>query len=92
MCFQTIDLLSRDGLKPFYLSLWCLPSVYNGLVGFASPLVTQRESDCVSPTSSAQSSFAAGVCFIVLTLLSLTRRAAEVNPSPLSPQPCAPPA
>ncbi|XP_030237319.1 serine/threonine-protein kinase SMG1 isoform X2 [Gadus morhua] len=36
-------------------------SVYNGLVGFASPLVTQRESDCVSPTSSAQSSFAAAV-------------------------------
>ncbi|KAJ3601732.1 hypothetical protein NHX12_032699 [Muraenolepis orangiensis] len=36
-------------------------SVYNGLVGFASPLVMQRESECVSPTSTAQTSFAAAV-------------------------------
>ncbi|KAK0136516.1 Serine/threonine-protein kinase SMG1 [Merluccius polli] len=36
-------------------------SVYNGLVGFASPLVTQRESECASPTSTAQTSFAAAV-------------------------------
>ncbi|XP_067088604.1 serine/threonine-protein kinase SMG1 isoform X1 [Osmerus mordax] len=36
-------------------------SVYNGLVGFASPLVTERAGDCASPTSTAQSSFAAAV-------------------------------
>ncbi|XP_069036868.1 serine/threonine-protein kinase SMG1 isoform X1 [Lepisosteus oculatus] len=37
-------------------------SVYNGLVGFASPLVTERASDCASPTSSSmQTSFAAAV-------------------------------
>ncbi|KAM9745691.1 serine/threonine-protein kinase SMG1 isoform 1-T1 [Menidia menidia] len=36
-------------------------SVYNGLVGFASPLVTDRDSECVSPVSSAQTSFAAAV-------------------------------
>lgn len=36
-------------------------SIYNGLVGFASPLVTDR-SDCASPTSTAQTSFAAGGC------------------------------
>ncbi|KAG9334965.1 hypothetical protein JZ751_006188 [Albula glossodonta] len=36
-------------------------SVYNGLVGFASPLVTDRASDCASPTLSAQTSFAAAV-------------------------------
>uniref|UniRef100_A0A667Z9R8 non-specific serine/threonine protein kinase n=1 Tax=Myripristis murdjan TaxID=586833 RepID=A0A667Z9R8_9TELE len=36
-------------------------SVYNGLVGFASPLVTDRESDCASPVSTAQTSFAAAV-------------------------------
>ncbi|XP_063077660.1 serine/threonine-protein kinase SMG1 isoform X2 [Engraulis encrasicolus] len=35
-------------------------SIYNGLVGFASPLVTDR-SDCASPTSNAQTSFAAAV-------------------------------
>lgn len=36
-------------------------SVYNGLVGFASPLVTDREAECTSPVSSAQTSFAAGM-------------------------------
>ncbi|XP_061604634.1 serine/threonine-protein kinase SMG1 [Phyllopteryx taeniolatus] len=36
-------------------------SVYNGLVGFASPLVTDRENDCASPVSAAQTSFAAAV-------------------------------
>ncbi|XP_045069168.1 serine/threonine-protein kinase SMG1 [Coregonus clupeaformis] len=36
-------------------------SVYNGLVGFASPLVTERSGDCSSPTSTAQTSFAAAV-------------------------------
>ncbi|XP_028267220.1 serine/threonine-protein kinase SMG1 isoform X1 [Parambassis ranga] len=36
-------------------------SVYNGLVGFASPLVTDRESECASPVSAAQTSFAAAV-------------------------------
>ncbi|XP_036378986.1 serine/threonine-protein kinase SMG1 [Megalops cyprinoides] len=36
-------------------------SVYNGLVGFASPLVTERASDCASPTLSTQTSFAAAV-------------------------------
>ncbi|XP_062388673.1 serine/threonine-protein kinase SMG1 isoform X3 [Sardina pilchardus] len=35
-------------------------SIYNGLVGFASPLVTDR-SDCPSPTSNVQTSFAAAV-------------------------------
>lgn len=35
-------------------------SVYNGLVGFASPLVTDKGSDCASPTSVVQTSFAAG--------------------------------
>ncbi|XP_066497814.1 serine/threonine-protein kinase SMG1 isoform X2 [Hoplias malabaricus] len=36
-------------------------SIYNGLVGFASPLVTERGSDCASPTSTVQTSFAAAV-------------------------------
>ncbi|MBN3303880.1 SMG1 kinase, partial [Amia calva] len=37
-------------------------SIYNGLVGFASPLVTERAGDCASPTSSnLQTSFAAAV-------------------------------
>ncbi|XP_047656550.1 serine/threonine-protein kinase SMG1 isoform X1 [Tachysurus fulvidraco] len=36
-------------------------SVYNGLVGFASPLVTDRGSDCASPSSTVQTSFAAAV-------------------------------
>ncbi|KAM6957377.1 serine/threonine-protein kinase SMG1 [Aplochiton taeniatus] len=36
-------------------------SVYNGLVGFASPLVTERSVECVSPTSTTQTSFAAAV-------------------------------
>lgn len=36
-------------------------SVYNGLVGFASPLVTDRDSECTSPVSTAQTSFAAAV-------------------------------
>lgn len=36
-------------------------SVYNRLVGFASPLVTERGGDCSSPTSTAQTSFAAAV-------------------------------
>ncbi|XP_071393422.1 serine/threonine-protein kinase SMG1 [Centroberyx affinis] len=36
-------------------------SVYNGLVGFASPLVTDRDSECASPVSTAQTSFAAAV-------------------------------
>ncbi|XP_029946461.1 serine/threonine-protein kinase SMG1 isoform X1 [Salarias fasciatus] len=36
-------------------------SVYNGLVGFASPLVTERDSDCSSPVCAAQTSFAAAV-------------------------------
>ncbi|XP_074552097.1 serine/threonine-protein kinase SMG1 isoform X2 [Halichoeres trimaculatus] len=36
-------------------------SVYNGLVGFASPLVTDRESECASPVSATQTSFAAAV-------------------------------
>ncbi|KAK6476140.1 serine/threonine-protein kinase SMG1-like isoform X1 [Huso huso] len=36
--------------------------IYNGLVGFASPLVTERASDCASPTASGmQTSFAAAV-------------------------------
>lgn len=43
-------------------------SVYNGLVGFASPLVTDRDSECVSPVSAAQTSFAAAVrCTVVKT-------------------------
>ncbi|XP_018612751.2 serine/threonine-protein kinase SMG1 isoform X2 [Scleropages formosus] len=36
-------------------------SIYNGLVSFASPLVTERASDCASPTSTTQTSFAAAV-------------------------------
>uniref|UniRef100_UPI0037E707FB serine/threonine-protein kinase SMG1 n=1 Tax=Semicossyphus pulcher TaxID=241346 RepID=UPI0037E707FB len=36
-------------------------SVYNGLVGFASPLLTDRDSECASPVSAAQTSFAAAV-------------------------------
>ncbi|XP_068605668.1 serine/threonine-protein kinase SMG1 [Brachionichthys hirsutus] len=36
-------------------------SVYNGLVGFASPLVTDRDGECASPVSAAQTSFAAAV-------------------------------
>uniref|UniRef100_A0A3B5LT85 Uncharacterized protein n=1 Tax=Xiphophorus couchianus TaxID=32473 RepID=A0A3B5LT85_9TELE len=45
-------------------------SVYNGLVGFASPLVTDREAECSSPVSSAQTSFAAGEQgFMVIGLL-----------------------
>ncbi|XP_022609395.1 serine/threonine-protein kinase SMG1 [Seriola dumerili] len=36
-------------------------SVYNGLVGFASPLVTDRDTECASPVSAAQTSFAAAV-------------------------------
>ncbi|XP_020505278.1 serine/threonine-protein kinase SMG1 [Labrus bergylta] len=36
-------------------------SVYNGLVGFASPLVTDRDNECASPVSAAQTSFAAAV-------------------------------
>ncbi|KAM6905670.1 serine/threonine-protein kinase SMG1 [Xenentodon cancila] len=36
-------------------------SVYNGLVGFASPLVTDRNNECASPVPSAQTSFAAAV-------------------------------
>ncbi|XP_068192330.1 serine/threonine-protein kinase SMG1 isoform X2 [Antennarius striatus] len=36
-------------------------SVYNGLVGFASPLVTDRDGECSSPVSVAQTSFAAAV-------------------------------
>uniref|UniRef100_A0A665V5R4 non-specific serine/threonine protein kinase n=1 Tax=Echeneis naucrates TaxID=173247 RepID=A0A665V5R4_ECHNA len=36
-------------------------SLYNGLVGFASPLVTDRDSECASPVSAAQTSFAAAV-------------------------------
>ncbi|TKS92475.1 Serine/threonine-protein kinase SMG1 [Collichthys lucidus] len=36
-------------------------SVYNGLVSFASPLVTDRDSECASPVSAAQTSFAAAV-------------------------------
>ncbi|KAF7200875.1 serine/threonine-protein kinase SMG1 isoform X2 [Nothobranchius furzeri] len=36
-------------------------SVYNGLVGFASPLVTDRDTECSSPVSTAQASFAAAV-------------------------------
>nr|XP_019958506.1 PREDICTED: serine/threonine-protein kinase SMG1 [Paralichthys olivaceus] len=43
-------------------------SVYNGLVGFASPLVTDRDSECASPVSAAQTSFAAAVrCSVVKT-------------------------
>ncbi|XP_035470486.2 serine/threonine-protein kinase SMG1 isoform X2 [Scophthalmus maximus] len=36
-------------------------SVYNGLVGFASPLVTDRDGECASPVLAAQTSFAAAV-------------------------------
>ncbi|XP_069566221.1 serine/threonine-protein kinase SMG1 isoform X2 [Brachyistius frenatus] len=36
-------------------------SVYNGLVGFASPLVTDRDGECASPVSAAQTSFATAV-------------------------------
>ncbi|XP_056263705.1 serine/threonine-protein kinase SMG1 isoform X2 [Pseudoliparis swirei] len=36
-------------------------SVYNGLVSFASPLVTDREAECSSPVPATQSSFAAAV-------------------------------
>ncbi|KAF6717193.1 Serine/threonine-protein kinase SMG1 [Oryzias melastigma] len=36
-------------------------SVYNCLVGFASPLVTDRENECSSPVSAGQTSFAAAV-------------------------------
>ncbi|XP_035389717.1 serine/threonine-protein kinase SMG1 [Electrophorus electricus] len=36
-------------------------SIYNGLVAFASPLVTERGSDGASPTSTVQTSFAAAV-------------------------------
>lgn len=47
-------------------------SVYNGLVGFASPLVTDRDTECSSPVSAAQSSFAAGMasrcCSMLQTL------------------------
>lgn len=47
-------------------------SVYNGLVGFASPLVTDRDAECSSPVSAAQSSFAAGTasrcCSMLQTL------------------------
>lgn len=49
-------------------------SVYNGLVGFASPLVTDRDAECSSPVSAAQSSFAAGTaprCCSMLFVFSL---------------------
>uniref|UniRef100_H2MY57 FATC domain-containing protein n=1 Tax=Oryzias latipes TaxID=8090 RepID=H2MY57_ORYLA len=36
-------------------------SVYNCLVGFASPLVTERDHECSSPVSAVQTSFAAAV-------------------------------
>uniref|UniRef100_A0A8C2ZQ79 non-specific serine/threonine protein kinase n=1 Tax=Cyclopterus lumpus TaxID=8103 RepID=A0A8C2ZQ79_CYCLU len=36
-------------------------SVYNGLVSFASPLVTDRDSECASPLCATQTSFAAAV-------------------------------
>lgn len=40
-------------------------SIYNNLVGFASPLVTDATNECSSPTSAAtyQPSFAAGMTF-----------------------------
>lgn len=45
--------------------LWtplCFSSVYNNLVSFASPLVTDTSNECSSPTSAAtyQPTFAAG--------------------------------
>ncbi|KAK7938455.1 hypothetical protein WMY93_001781 [Mugilogobius chulae] len=43
-------------------------SVYNGLVGFASPLVTDRDTACSSPVSSAHTTFATAVrCSLVKT-------------------------
>ncbi|KAM9392172.1 serine/threonine-protein kinase SMG1 [Pholidichthys leucotaenia] len=36
-------------------------SVYNGLVGFASPLVTDRDNECPSPVSGAGTSFVSAV-------------------------------
>uniref|UniRef100_A0A674MC73 non-specific serine/threonine protein kinase n=1 Tax=Takifugu rubripes TaxID=31033 RepID=A0A674MC73_TAKRU len=47
-----------DTLKELYSQS---ESVYNGLVGFASPLVTDRESESTSPVSAIQTSFAAAV-------------------------------
>ncbi|KAJ0058451.1 hypothetical protein NL108_014651, partial [Boleophthalmus pectinirostris] len=43
-------------------------SVYNGLVGFASPLVTDRDTACNSPVSTAHTTFATAVrCSLVKT-------------------------
>uniref|UniRef100_A0A3Q3Q4X1 non-specific serine/threonine protein kinase n=1 Tax=Monopterus albus TaxID=43700 RepID=A0A3Q3Q4X1_MONAL len=57
-------------------------SVYNGLVGFASPLVTDRDNECASPVSAAQSSFAAAVrCSVVKTQPdSMSQNARKVLP------------
>lgn len=43
-------------------------SVYNGLVGFASPLVTDRDTACSSPVNATHASFATAVrCSLVKT-------------------------
>lgn len=43
-------------------------SMYNGLVGFASPLVTDRDTGCTSPVSAAHTTFATAVrCSLVKT-------------------------
>lgn len=55
-------------------------SVYNGLVGFASPLVTDRDSECASPVSAAQTSFAAGT--------DLQDRINTISPTPLPFEVC----
>lgn len=44
-------------------------SVYNGLVGFASPLVTDRDSECASPVSATQTSFAAGTDLLLIYII-----------------------
>lgn len=64
ICVLSDSLLSSLCIHPV-LTVVCVHycSVYNGLVGFASPLVTDRDSECASPVSAAQTSFAAGKVF-----------------------------
>lgn len=60
--FQNVTCLEVDFVVQTVVVVVCFffLSIYNGLVGFASPLVTERGSDCASPTSTVQTSFAAG--------------------------------
>lgn len=54
--------------------------MYNGLVGFASPLVTDRDTECASPVST-QTSFAAGI-FYTIGLLKVAVKTLQLNTTP----------